>query len=48
MKLNRLYTFIEETTSEGGRALVRPLKRVAVAAVIENPLAGRFRRRCPP
>ncbi len=42
MKLNRLYTFIEETTSEGGRELTRPLKRVAVTAVIENPYAGRF------
>lgn len=42
MKLNRLYTFIEETYSEGGRPLNMPLKRVAVTAVIGNPLAGRF------
>ena len=42
MKLNRTYTFIEETYSEGGRELATPLKKVAVAAVIENPLAGRF------
>lgn len=42
MKLNRLYTFIEETTAEGGRELATPLKRVAAAAVIENPFAGRF------
>lgn len=42
MKLNRLYTFIEEVSSEGGRELANPLKRVAVAAVIENPFAGRF------
>lgn len=42
MKLNRLYTFIEEVYSEGGRELASPLKRVAVAAVIENPFAGRF------
>lgn len=42
MKLNRVYTFIEEVISEGGRELAQPLKRVAVAAVIENPCAGRF------
>ena len=42
MKLNRLYTFIEETYSENSRYLDNPLKRVAVAAVIENPFAGRF------
>ena len=42
MKLNRIYTFIEEIISEGGRELRRPLKRVAVTAVIENPCAGRF------
>lgn len=42
MKLNRLYTFIEETNTEGGRDLEHPLKRVAVAAVIQNPCAGRY------
>ncbi len=42
MQLNRIYTFIEETYSEGGRALAIPLKRVAAAAVIQNPFADRF------
>jgi hypothetical protein len=42
MQLNRTYTFVEDTYVEGGRALAAPLKRVAVAAVIENPFAGRF------
>ncbi len=42
MKLNRICTFIEEVTSEGGRELVQPLKRVAVTAVIDNPYAGSF------
>lgn len=42
MNLNRLYTFIEDVHSEGGRTLPKPLRRVAVAAVIENRFAGRF------
>ena len=41
MKLRKLVTIIEETTSEGGRA-VAPVHRVAIVlAVIENPWAGR-------
>ena len=34
-------TFTEEILSEGGRDLDRPLRRVAVAAVLKNPYAGR-------
>jgi len=34
-------TFMEEIHSEGGRDLDRPLSRVAVAAVLKNPYAGR-------
>ena len=35
-------TFSEEILSEGGRALDKPLRRVAVAAVLTNPYAGRY------
>ena len=34
-------TFIEEVHEEGGKALSRPLRRVAVAVVVKNPYAGR-------
>ena len=43
MDLKRVYVFKEETFREGGQALATPLKRVAAAAVIQNPFAGRFR-----
>ena len=42
MELRRIYTLIDEIFEEGGRALERPLKRVAAAAVIRNPLAGAY------
>ena len=42
MELRRLFTVIEETFEEGGRKLDQPLKRVAAAAVIRNPLAGEY------
>ncbi len=42
MQLNRIYTFLEESYAEGGRALDRPLKRSAAAAIIQNPFAGRY------
>ena len=42
MELKRVYVFKEETFSEGGQPLAAPLKRVAAAAVIQNPFAGRF------
>ena len=35
-------TFSEEILSEGGRDLDRPLRRVAVAAILVNPYAGRY------
>ena len=35
-------TFSEEMLSEGGRDLDKPLRRVAVAAVLKNPYAGRY------
>ena len=35
-------TFSEEILSEGGRELEKPLRRVAVAAVLKNPYAGEY------
>ncbi len=40
--IRKLVTVVEEIRVEGGRALGRPLRRVAALAVIENPFAGRF------
>lgn len=40
--IRKWVTLIEEIHSEGGRALDRPLRRVAVAAVCSNPYAGRW------
>ena len=42
MQIKRVYTFVEETRFEGQRELPRPLIRSAAAAVIHNPLAGRY------
>lgn len=42
MELKRIYVFKEETFHEGGQTLATPLKRVAAAAVIQNPFAGRY------
>jgi hypothetical protein len=42
MDIRRLYLMVEETNEEGGRALGRPLKRVAAAAVVRNPFAGHY------
>jgi hypothetical protein len=40
--MRRVYAVSEEVVQEGGRAVGRPVKRVAVAAVIANPFAGQF------
>ncbi len=42
MEIRRFYAVTDETVREGGRAVGRPVKRVGVAAVIANPLAGRY------
>lgn len=42
MEIRRVYIIIEETIEEGRRALPKPLKRVAAAAVVRNPFAGEF------
>ncbi len=38
--IRKWVTFEEEILEEGGKALKRPLRRVAVAVVIKNPYAG--------
>jgi hypothetical protein len=40
VEVRKWVTFVEEIHEEGGRALDRPLRRVAVAAVVKNPYAG--------
>jgi hypothetical protein len=40
--IRKWVTLREEIVSDGGRDLDRPLRRVAVAAVVLNPYAGRF------
>lgn len=42
MNIRRLYLVVEETAEEGGRKLERPLKRIAAAAVVQNPCAGQY------
>lgn len=42
MAIRRLYTVLEEIREVRGLVLERPLRRVAVAAVIENPFAHRY------
>jgi Amino acid synthesis len=44
MQIKRTLTFIDEIGAESGQQVVPPLRKVAVAAVIENPFAGRFER----
>lgn len=40
-KIRKIVTSCTETLSEGGKDLDRPIKKVAVMAVIENPYAGK-------
>jgi hypothetical protein len=42
VEVRKWVTFSEEIVSEGGRDLERPLRRVAVAAVLKNPYAGAY------
>jgi hypothetical protein len=41
LTLRRTFTFIEEKLVEAGRVSDRPLRKVAVAHVFKNPLAGK-------
>ena len=40
MEIKRTLTFIDEVAREAGRPVAPPLRKVAVAAIIDNP----FRR----
>jgi hypothetical protein len=42
MRIRKLLTVIEEILEDGGRAVEKPVRKVAAVAVIENPFAGRF------
>lgn len=48
MNIRRVHTVVEEIHHEGHHALERPLIRVAVAAVIENPFAGSYQEDLTP
>jgi Amino acid synthesis len=48
MQVRRTLSFIEEIGQEAGQRLDPPLRKVAVAAVIDNPFAGRFERDLAP
>jgi hypothetical protein len=48
MQIRRTLTFIEETAQEAGQRVDPPLRKVAVAAIIANPFAGRFERDLKP
>lgn len=41
-KIRKIVTIVEETLSEGGRAVSPPTRRAAALAVIENPFAGQY------
>ncbi len=42
LEIRRFYAVLDETVREGGHLVGRPVKRAGVAAVIANPLAGRY------
>jgi hypothetical protein len=44
MQIKRTLTFFDEVAVEAGQRIEPPLRKVAVAAVIDNPFAGRFER----
>lgn len=42
MEIRKIVTFVEEIHEDGGKPVVPPARKAAVAAVIKNPYAGRF------
>lgn len=44
MQIKRTLTFLDEVAVEAGQTVDPPLRKVAVAAIIDNPFAGRFER----
>jgi hypothetical protein len=48
MQIRRTLTFFDEVAIEAGQQVSPPLRKVAVAAIIQNPFAGRFERDLSP
>lgn len=48
MQIKRTLAFVDEVGIEAGQGVEPPLRKVAVAAVIDNPFAGRFERDLSP
>jgi len=44
MQIKRTLTFIEEIGLAAGQRIDPPLRKVAVAAIVDNPFVGRFER----
>ena len=44
MDIKRILTFVDEVSTEAGQRIDPPLRKVAVAAIVDNPFAGRFER----
>jgi len=42
MEIRKIVTIVEETRMEMGKAVDPPARRAAVAAVIKNPMAGKY------
>ncbi|HYM84636.1 MAG TPA: amino acid synthesis family protein, partial [Candidatus Dormibacteraeota bacterium] len=42
MEIRKIVTQVEETRRSAGRELVPPTRKVVVAAVVRDPLAGRY------
>jgi hypothetical protein len=48
MQIKRTLSFVDEIATEAGQHVSPPLRKVAVAAIIDNPFAGRFERDLSP
>jgi hypothetical protein len=48
MKIRRTLAFFDDVGSEAGQQVVPPLRKVAVAAIVDNPFAGRFEKDLKP
>jgi hypothetical protein len=48
MLIKRTLCFVDEVSAEAGQYIDPPLRKVAVAAIVDNPFAGRFERDLDP
>ncbi|MGA7489290.1 MAG: amino acid synthesis family protein [Xanthobacteraceae bacterium] len=48
LQIKRTLTFVDEVAIEAGRRVDPPLRKIVVAAVVDNPFAGRFERDLSP